>query len=369
MAQVSPEPGELTLRKPFPGTTQTTLDPTYLAQRKACGEQFCNLPDGRVLCYFKLADDSAAQPTLVLAFHGGCEGKYAFMRKDPLPGVLFVALDRPGYGRSTKPPEGYNFVAASKDVLALAKHLGFDKFICTGHSLGGFWSQQLAAALPDNVEGIILWAPACDLGQAVATKADEKAIGRPPACCHPYKGCCGCCLRSDRSPISFTSYAKSNGRHDFERGVQDERKHAPKAYEELIKDPFWVSTKVESWMAFSRPEQALGILKDAEMTIFAGTHGLKAGVNGHQDLTTIKSPVYIYLGDKDVDIGTTYKGSIDYYRRLYPKAEIETLEGYGHSTVFGPNEQTKRRFIKAVAGIQQGGAAARPVQQVMMEDA
>lgn len=76
-----------------------------LAPQERCGEHFCLLASGRKLCYFKDVDGSP-NPVLVLAFHGGCEGKYKFMMKSPMKDILFVSVDRPGYGKSCPAPAG-----------------------------------------------------------------------------------------------------------------------------------------------------------------------------------------------------------------------------------------------------------------------
>ena len=96
---------------------------------------------------------------------------------------LIPTTDR--YGGSTAAEPGYTFESAAEDILALARSLGHEQFILTGHSIGGFWCQQLAAKLPDHVRGIILWCPVADFGSPKMTQAHVKAAGRPPAVLHP----------------------------------------------------------------------------------------------------------------------------------------------------------------------------------------
>jgi len=346
--KVHPDPNSF---PPVPGTNVTALDAAFLTRKEKVGEHFCELEDGRKLCYFKdVPEAGEAGTTLVIAMHGGCEGKYKFLLKEPLEGVTFVSIDRPGYGQSTKAKPGYAFPDAAKDILALAKSLNHEKFILTGHSIGGFWCQQLAAALPDNVLGIILWASVVDLGSVRKTPAWVKAAGQPPAALHPTKGMCGCILRS-----SFTSYSKKGLKYDFKANLKDEIAHAPIGFAEYSKDPFWVSTTVCSWQAFTEPS---GILTDANMCLFAGTHGLHAGVRGHQDITQVKCPVYVYHGDKDVDLGTKYPGAVDYMKACYPNAVVEVAENVGHVCIVGPNEATRDRYMKAIGAMKGAGTSA-----------
>mmetsp|Transcript_35556 Transcript_35556/g.89742 ORF Transcript_35556/g.89742 Transcript_35556/m.89742 type:complete len:350 (-) Transcript_35556:65-1114(-) len=339
--KVNPDPNSF---PPVPGTNVSEFDAAFLARKEKVGEHFCQLHDGRKLCYFKDVPEAGEEgTTLVIAMHGGCEGKYKFLLREPLEGVTFVSIDRPGYGQSTKAAPGYGFPDAAKDLVSLAESLGHKQFILTGHSIGGFWCQQLAAALPNNVRGIILWAPVVDFGSIRRTDAFVKAAGQPPAALHPKKGMCGCILRS-----AFTSFSKKSKVFDFKENVKDEMKHGPIGYKEYAQDPFWVSTTVASWCAFTDSD---GILTDANMCLFAGTHGLKVGVRGHQDITQVKCPVYLFHGEKDVDLGTKYPGAVDYLKHCYPNIVVETLPDVGHICVVGPNQASRDRFLRAIGAM------------------
>ena len=116
------------------------------------GESLLTLetPDGRELAY-ALWGDTDGFP--VLALHGtpGCrlerwpdEELYRGL------GVLLVTHDRAGYGRSTRRP-GRRIVDEVDDVVALADHLGLERFGVTGGSGGGPHALACAALLPDRV--------------------------------------------------------------------------------------------------------------------------------------------------------------------------------------------------------------------------
>jgi pimeloyl-ACP methyl ester carboxylesterase len=116
------------------------------------GESLLTLetPDGREVA-FALWGDREGFP--VLSLHGtpGCrlerwpdEDLYRRL------GVLLVTHDRAGYGRSARRP-GRRIVDEVDDVVALADHLGLERFGVTGGSGGGAHALAGAALLPDRV--------------------------------------------------------------------------------------------------------------------------------------------------------------------------------------------------------------------------
>lgn len=107
-------------------------------------------PDGRTLA-FAVWGDADGFP--ILALHGtpGCrlerwpdEDVYRRL------GACMVTHDRAGYGRSDR-RRGRRVADEAEDVLALADHLGFERFGVIGGSGGGHHSLACAALLPDRV--------------------------------------------------------------------------------------------------------------------------------------------------------------------------------------------------------------------------
>jgi len=70
-------------------------------------------------------------------------------------GIRVVIPDRPGYGESS-PVEGYNFLTHSQDLVALADHLGIERFSVSGFSGGGVFALSAAANLGHRIEQLTL---------------------------------------------------------------------------------------------------------------------------------------------------------------------------------------------------------------------
>ncbi|HEX5405605.1 MAG TPA: alpha/beta hydrolase [Pseudonocardiaceae bacterium] len=70
-----------------------------------------------------------------------------------LPGIRWLALDRPGYGPST-PRAGRNIASLADDVAAVADAFGVDKFAVLGASGGGPHALACGALLPERVVGV-----------------------------------------------------------------------------------------------------------------------------------------------------------------------------------------------------------------------
>ncbi len=65
-----------------------------------------------------------------------------------------IGIDRPGYGLSTPLP-GRSIADWVPDGIAVADHLGIDRFVAVGVSTGGAYALALAALHPDRVLGVL----------------------------------------------------------------------------------------------------------------------------------------------------------------------------------------------------------------------
>jgi pimeloyl-ACP methyl ester carboxylesterase len=106
--------------------------------------------DGRELA-FAIWGDPSGFP--VLALHGTPGSRLSRWANEEIYrdlGVCLVTHDRAGYGRSSR-RRGRSVADAVDDIVALADHLGFERFGITGGSGGGPHVLACAALLPERV--------------------------------------------------------------------------------------------------------------------------------------------------------------------------------------------------------------------------
>jgi pimeloyl-ACP methyl ester carboxylesterase len=79
-------------------------------------------------------------------------------------GLHVVTLDLLGHGRSDRPadPLVYSMSAFADQVMALLDHLGAERAVVGGTSLGANVSLEVAAEAPDRVQGLIVEMPVLD---------------------------------------------------------------------------------------------------------------------------------------------------------------------------------------------------------------
>ena len=112
------------------------------------------LPDGRVIAVEEYGDPAGVP---VLYFHGWPASRLEAGLIDDMP-VRLLALDRPGYGRSS-PHKGRTLLDWPADVAAVADRLGLPQFHVVGLSGGAPYAAACAYALPDRVLGAALVCP------------------------------------------------------------------------------------------------------------------------------------------------------------------------------------------------------------------
>ena len=127
------------------------------------------LTDGRELAYCEFGDSSG---TPLLYFHG-----FPGSRLEPemaatpsaIPGVRLIAVDRPGFGRSSPQP-GRRLVDWPHDVAQLADGLGLERFACMGVSGGGPYALACAHAIPERLTRVACVAGVGPFGVPGATE-------------------------------------------------------------------------------------------------------------------------------------------------------------------------------------------------------
>ncbi len=118
---------------------------------------------GAVTVNFVALGDARAGATPVVFVHG-LSGQW----QNWLENLPFAALSRrvaapdlPGFGRSPLPAGGELSIPFYASVVArLCDHLGFERYVVCGNSMGGLIAAQLALDQPQRVRGLVLVSPA-----------------------------------------------------------------------------------------------------------------------------------------------------------------------------------------------------------------
>ena len=96
-----------------------------------------------------------------------------------------IALDVRGHGLSDKPhsPEAYGYASMGADVTRLMDHLGIERAILMGYSMGASIAIELMLSHPERWRGVVLGGIAYDDG--LEDKADRDAIAEAYRSDHP----------------------------------------------------------------------------------------------------------------------------------------------------------------------------------------
>jgi rifampin ADP-ribosylating transferase len=106
-----------------------------------------------VPCLIQGAAD--AKPLLLL--HAWAESRGSFDRLLPgLAGFRVYAPDLRGQGEADKPEDGYSLAEQAEDAAAILDAVNVERAFVLGSSSGGCVAQQLAAAHPGRVAGLVL---------------------------------------------------------------------------------------------------------------------------------------------------------------------------------------------------------------------
>lgn len=110
------------------------------------------------LAYMDVSPASAPRGVVVL-FHGMNFFAAAYASTiDALQAAGFrvIAIDRLGYGRSSKPLIHYDLNLAASNTRALLDALGIKRAAIVGHSMGGMVASRFAAVYPDVTSHVVM---------------------------------------------------------------------------------------------------------------------------------------------------------------------------------------------------------------------
>ncbi|WP_340104592.1 alpha/beta fold hydrolase [Rhodohalobacter sp. 8-1] len=120
--------------------------------------QYADLDNGQTVAYH---ERGSANEALILIHGLGSYLPAWKMNIDALSdSYRVIALDLPGYGKSTKSAGDYSIPFFAESVTMLMDELDIDQAAIVGHSMGGQVALYLAANFPERASQLILSAPA-----------------------------------------------------------------------------------------------------------------------------------------------------------------------------------------------------------------
>jgi pimeloyl-ACP methyl ester carboxylesterase len=114
------------------------------------------------MAYMDFSPEGAAGRGAILLLHGKnfdssyWAGPIIFLRR---AGFRVVVPDQIGFNKSSKPLCAYKLEDLAANTLALADHLGLQKFAVLGHSTGGMLAVRFASLYPESVTKLLLEDP------------------------------------------------------------------------------------------------------------------------------------------------------------------------------------------------------------------
>lgn len=125
------------------------------------------------IAYMDAAPTAQANGRTVVLLHGSSYYSWYWehtMKALTAAGFRVIAIDRLGWGRSSKPIIPYDVALHGSNVIAILDHLGIEQAAIGGHSLGGRLASSYVHIYPDRFTHLIMVNPialnASDRGRA-----------------------------------------------------------------------------------------------------------------------------------------------------------------------------------------------------------
>ena len=263
------------------------------------------LRDGRTLAYARFGDPDGAP---VLWFHGfpGSRLESITGHEDMLKaGACVIAIDRPGFGRSTPKP-GRRFLDWPSDVSEFADQLGLERFAAMGVSGGGPYAAACAHEIPERLSHVAI---VYGVGPFDIPEATEGMMPR------------------NRMLFSVARYSQllprlamwvmlRSMRGDPEKAIEGMKKQLPQADVEIMSDPALRDTFVEGAQeSLVQGTKAAG----HECQLYARAWGFR--------LEDIAREVHLFQGEQDRNVPPSMGR---YQAQALPNCRSHFYAGEGH---------------------------------------
>lgn len=110
------------------------------------------------MAYMDVAPVGTPNGQTIVLFHGFNFGMYAFGETMEIlrnAGFRTIAIDRLGFGRSSKPIMHYNFHIPARNTKRLLDHLGIERAAVLGHSQGGMVASRFGMTYPETASHVV----------------------------------------------------------------------------------------------------------------------------------------------------------------------------------------------------------------------
>jgi pimeloyl-ACP methyl ester carboxylesterase len=266
------------------------------------------LPDGRVLGYREYGDVSGSPVVYLHGMPGSRLDPVALDEEYGRLGVRVVAIERPGYGRST-PRRSWGLLDWPSDVAAAADRLALERFAVLGYSSGGKYAAACAYALPDRVTGVAI----------------VSGVG-PPSTPRFREGLGA----TDRLSMTLATRARPLALVYWRFARLLARRSPARFLREFEKE---LSEPDKAVFADSNVREV--VLRTAQEAMRGGVAGVvdDSAIQARSwgfDLESIRPAVQVWHGDND-DIVPLHHAS--YVADKIPNATLTVLEGMGHLAV------------------------------------
>jgi abhydrolase domain-containing protein 6 len=243
------------------------------------------------------------EPMLLLHGFGADKDHWTRFARHLTDDFRIVAPDLPGFGESSRDASlDYSPAAQVERLDAIADALGLERFHLGGNSMGGMLAGLYAAAHPERVQSVLLFAP------AGVTRAKPSELQRA--------------MDEGRNPLLVRSAAEFASLLDF-----------------VFVDPPWVPSSILDFLA-ARAVADRPLHEKILADWLGGQTPLEDALAG------VEAPVLVVWGDHDRLLDVS---GADVLRETRPGAEVVILENVGHVPMVERPEESAdavRRFLR-----------------------